>query len=144
MTATDTTPPGDTAGGVPATAPARLVIALAAVFLGAGALLFLGSVSRLLWPEAITESGLLSYGRLLPGATALLLGWLLLAALGGAWYVMPRIGGKEGTMVSKLTLSLVLVAILFLAACGAPEPTVEPPTPTSESSAGVAGGRSGT
>ncbi len=110
MTSTDTAPAGDTAGPVPSPTPARIVIAVASLLLAAGALLYMGAASRLLWPEAVTDAGFLSFGRLLPTATGLLLGWLLLAAVGAAWYVLPRIGG------SPIDLRLMGPAALLVAA----------------------------
>jgi len=110
VTSNDTAPGRDTVGGAPSPTPARLVLAAASVLLVVGTLLYVGAVSRLVWPEALNDAGFLTYGRLLPAATGLLLGWLLLAAVGAAWYVVPRIGG------APVDLRLMGPAALLVAA----------------------------
>ncbi|MCJ7726887.1 MAG: hypothetical protein MUP76_10945, partial [Acidimicrobiia bacterium] len=112
MTSTDTAPTRTAAGSAPSAFPARFVLAIAALFLAVGTLLYMGAISRLLWPEAVSEAGFLSFGRLLPVATGLLTGWLLLAAVGAACYVLPRIGGGPLHRITGAAFGLVMIGIL--------------------------------
>ncbi|MBU1493320.1 MAG: cbb3-type cytochrome c oxidase subunit II [Actinobacteria bacterium] len=83
------------------------------MFLAAGALLYMGAISRLIWPEALGDAAYLSFGRLLPVATGLLLGWLLLAAVAGAWYVLPRVGGSvPDPRFMGAAIALVAIGVL--------------------------------
>ena len=51
VTSSDTAPTRTAAGSAPSAFPARFVLGVAALFLAVGTLLYLGAVSRLLWPE---------------------------------------------------------------------------------------------
>jgi cbb3-type cytochrome oxidase subunit 1 len=85
---------------------------VAAVALVAGAGLYAMAASQLVWPDVF--SGPLSYGRLLPAATTLLVyGWLGLGAIAAAWYVLPRLGGDafDARLAAAASL-LVLVGAL--------------------------------
>jgi len=66
---------------------------VSALLLTAGALLFAGAAAVMLRPDAAAVAPFLSYGRLLPAGTGLLLGGLLLGAVACAWWVVPRLGG---------------------------------------------------
>jgi cytochrome c oxidase cbb3-type subunit I/II len=98
----------------------RIALAVASIFLAAGALLYAATIARLIWPEALTDLPLFSYGRLVPIATGLLLGWLLLAGLAAAWHVLPRIGGRalDGRLMSAAFAFVeigVLVSVVSIA-----------------------------
>ena len=108
MTSTDIANSPDGGARIPA-AP-RVVFLAAAALLMVGTLLYLLATAGLLWPGALSGSGFLSFGRLTPAATGLVLGWLLLAAIGAASYVMPRIGAEP------LDLRLVLPGALLVLA----------------------------
>lgn len=87
-------PTGDTSTrpGLRADRAASLHLLGSTLFLGlAGILVFLSFVA-MRFPSAL--SGPLTFGRLRPMAlTAALIGWLVLALAGGAYYVLPRLTG---------------------------------------------------
>lgn len=112
MTSTDTAPASTATASKPPAFPARFVLAVAAVLLAVGALLYMGAISRLLWPEALSEAAFVSFGRLLPVSTGLLLGWLLLAAIGAATYVLPRIGGGPLHRATGAAFGLTMIGVL--------------------------------
>jgi cbb3-type cytochrome oxidase subunit 1 len=110
VTATDS----DAGTGAPSAArdtAARLHLLVAAAFLLVGAASYMAVAAKLVWPEFLAGSAELSYGRLLPVATsALLYGWLMVAFLGAAYYVVPRESGTRLRGGPLPLLSLVLVA----------------------------------
>lgn len=74
--------------------PSRWVLALGLLALVGGGVLYGASAAQLVWPDVF--DGPLSYGRLLPASTTILLyGWLALGGLAAAWFVVPRLGGTR-------------------------------------------------
>jgi len=60
-----------------------------------GGLAFLVNQLQLTWPDLGGGSGFLSFGRLRPMATTLLVfGWLAIGALGAAHFIVPRLVGR--------------------------------------------------
>ena len=101
--ATDVFPPN--AVGI-----ARAHFGLASLALLVGVVLYLGVAAKLIWPEFFGDIDFLSYGRLLPMATnILLLGWLTIALIGAAYRALPRLvgGPLRGTRLASLGLVLL-------------------------------------
>ncbi len=97
------------------TALAARFLKAAVGFLGIGvALLMILAIKRVV-PEFLGGSAFLSYGRVLPAATTLLLyGWLTLALLGALLYIVPRVAKADlaDLVVLQAALAVLVVAVL--------------------------------
>lgn len=93
------------------TALSHLVVST--LFLGLGAALVVLTQVGSIFPDLFT--GPLTYGRLRPAAmAAVMLGWLVPAFVGGAYYVLPRLTGTRLWNTRLADLGLVAVAGLTL------------------------------
>ncbi|HSR14979.1 MAG TPA: cbb3-type cytochrome c oxidase subunit I [Gemmatimonadales bacterium] len=100
--------PGEASLGPDSVARGHLV--LAPVFLLAGLAAYLVVAVKLVEPGFLDGSAFLSYGRLFPMATGLLLwGWLTPALLGAAFAIVPRMAGVPLQLRPLALGSLVLV-----------------------------------
>ena len=106
--------PGTAARG---DAAARGHLVVAALFFVVGAAAYAAVSLKLVRPEFLDGSGYLSYGRLLPAAAHLLVyGWLTVALIGAAYYMVPRLTGAPLVLPWLAQANLVLLA--FAAAAG--------------------------
>lgn len=110
MTATDTAAETPGASTPRTDTTARLQLVVACVFLAVGAVAYAGAAAKTVWPEFLDATAT-SYGRLLPAATnALLFGWLTLALLGAAYFIVPRLAETAPAFPLLALGSLGLIA----------------------------------
>ncbi|MCP5118572.1 MAG: hypothetical protein GY953_47775, partial [bacterium] len=89
-------------------------------FLGIGLLLFLILAAKRVAPEFLGGIAFLSYGRLVPAATTLLLyGWLTIGLLGALFYMVPRAARSDIEDPALAQAGLGLLAVAYLGGAGA-------------------------
>ncbi len=74
---------------------ARLHVRIALVFLALGSALYAVAAAGLVFPDAFSDVGFLSFGRLSPVAFNLIThGWLTIGLIGAGYYILPRVSGR--------------------------------------------------
>ena len=103
--------------GYSGAARAHIFVALGGLF--AGVMLALIAAAQLVFPTAFSGVGMLSYGRVLPAATNVLVyGWLTVGLIGAAYYIVSKIAGVELQYEPLARVGAVLLAIGVLAGAG--------------------------
>jgi cytochrome c oxidase cbb3-type subunit I/II len=103
--------------GYSGAARAHIFVALGSLF--AGVMLALVASTQLVLPDAFSGVGMLSYGRVLPTATNVLIyGWLTIGLIGASYYIVPRLAGVELQFEPLARVGAVLLAIGVLAGAG--------------------------
>ena len=111
-TKTDASEPAQSVevSGYSGAARAHIFVALGSLF--AGAMLALVAATQLVLPDAFSGVGMLSYGRVLPTATNVLVyGWLTIGLIGAAYYIVPKVAGVELQFEPLARMGAVLLAI---------------------------------
>jgi len=99
-----------------ATAAASRFVKTAAGFLGLGMLLVLILAIKRVAPDFLGGVAFLSYGRLVPAATTLLLyGWLTIGLLGALLFIVPRAARSDFEDGAILRAALGLLALAYIA-----------------------------
>lgn len=74
---------------------AVLHLRVSLVFLALGSISLALAGGRLVYPDLLSDVGLLAYGRLMPAALGLLIyGWLTIGLIGAGYYILPRMSGN--------------------------------------------------
>lgn len=92
----------------------RLHTLVASISFVAAVVLYLGAAALRVWPDLFEGVAFLSYGRLLPMATNLLLfGWLTVGLAGVMYHVLPRVVGAALAVprLAVLNLALMVAAV---------------------------------
>lgn len=108
---------------------ARVFLYSSVVWLLVGGLLFFIASAKLVSPGLLTTRAL-TYGRVAAAASVTLqFGWLGLAALGGIFYVLPRVtgsrmaseaAGRAVAIIFNLVILVDMILLLFVGVQGAP------------------------
>lgn len=95
---------------------ARAHVFVALGFLFVAAMLALVAATQLVLPDAFAGVGMLSYGRILPTATNLLVyGWLTVGLIGAAYSIVPKLAGVPLQFEPLARVGLVLLTVGVLA-----------------------------
>ncbi len=112
MTATEAEAATDSSAAADGAKAARLHLRVAAGFLLFGAAVAFVTSLQLVFPELVTGSAGLSYGRLLPvGTTALVFGFLGIGAIGAGYSIVTSALGR-GLWGGRLAHLNLLVAVV--------------------------------
>ena len=96
--------------GYSGAARAHIFVALGSLLVGV--MLALVAATQLVLPDVFSGVGMLSYGRVLPTATNVLVyGWLTIGLIGAAYYIVPKVAGVELQYEPLARVGAVLLAI---------------------------------
>ncbi len=103
--------------GYSGAARAHIFVALGSLF--AGVMLALVAVTQLVLPDVFSGVGMLSYGRVLPAATNVLVyGWLTVGLIGAAYYIVSEVAGVKLQFEPLARVGALLLAIGVIAGAG--------------------------